>query len=147
MMNTKNKSTQPTQRPHGGPMGGGPPGMLRGGEKARDFKGTMKKLLKYLSEYKLSLSIVLLFAVISTVFTIVGPKILGKATTRLFEGVVDQIRGTGEGIDFVYIANILLLLGGLYLVAAAFSFIQGWIMTGVSMKLTYKFRKDISEKI
>lgn len=129
-----------------GPMGG-PPGMLRGGEKARDFKGTMTKLLRYLAPYKWSFVVVFIFAVASTVFTIVGPKIMGKATTKLFEGVVAQISGTGSGIDFVYIGNILLLVGGLYIISSFFSFIQGWIMTGISMKLTYRFRKEISEKI
>ena len=127
--------------------GGGRPGMLRGGEKARDFKGTMAKLLRYLSPYKFQFIIVLVFAVASTIFNIVGPKILGQATTKVFEGVVGMINGTGSGIDFVGIGNILLLLVGLYVAAAAFSFVQGWIMTAVSMKLTYRFRKEISEKI
>ena len=127
----------------GGPMGG----MMRGGEKARDFKGTMNKLLKYLSVYKVSIIIVLLFAAASTVFSIVGPKILGKATTKLYEGVMAQISGTGTGIDFVYIGNIILIVTGLYVVSAAFSYIQGWIMTDVAMKLTYQFRKEISQKI
>jgi ATP-binding cassette subfamily B protein len=81
------------------------------------------------------------------VFNIIGPKILGKATTRLFEGAVAMLRGTGTGIDFVYIGNILAMLAGLYIAAAVFSFIQGWIMTDVSMKITYRFRKDISQKI
>ena len=127
--------------------GGGRPGMLRGGEKARDFKGTMAKLLRYLSPYKFQFIIVLVFAVASTIFNIVGPKILGQATTKVFEGVVGMINGTGSGIDFVGIGNILLLLVGLYVAAAAFGFVQGWIMTAVSMKLTYRFRKEISEKI
>ena len=127
--------------------GGGRPGMLRGGEKARDFKGTMAKLLRYLSPYKFQFIIVLVFAIASTIFNIVGPKILGQATTKVFEGVVGMINGTGSGIDFVGIGNILLLLVGLYVAAAAFSFVQGWIMTAVSMKLTYRFRKEISEKI
>lgn len=116
-------------------------------EKSRDFKGTMVRLLQYLSAYKVSIVIVLIFAVASTVFSIVGPKILGKATTRLFEGVVGLITGTGTGIDFEYIGNILLLMVGLYLLSALFSYIQGWIMSGVSMQVTYRFRKDISEKI
>jgi ATP-binding cassette subfamily B protein len=121
--------------------------MLRGGEKARDFKGTMAKLLRYLSSYKWRFLVVMIFAVASTVFNIIGPKILGKATTRLFEGAVAMLRGTGTGIDFVYIGNILAMLAGLYIAAAVFSFIQGWIMTDVSMKITYRFRKDISQKI
>ncbi len=126
---------------------GGPPGMLRGGEKAHDFKGTMSKLLRYLAPYKWSFIIVVIFAVAATIFTIVGPKILGKATTKLFEGVMAQISGTGSGFDFVGIGNILLLVGGLYIVSAGFSLIQGWILNNVSMKVTYGFRKEISEKI
>lgn len=143
------QSTNPrpaSNRPAHGPMGG-PPGMLRGGEKARDFKGTMSKLLRFLAPYKWSFVVVLLFAIVSTIFTIVGPKILGKATTRLFEGIVAQIAGTGSGIDFKYIGDILLLVGGLYLLSSVFSFIQGWIVTNITMKLTYRFRKEISEKI
>lgn len=130
------------------PMGGGGPGrMMRGGEKARDFRGTMRRLLKTLRPFRVSLLIAIGFAIASTVFSILGPKILGKATTKLFEGIVGQISGTGPGIDFVYIGNILIMMMGLYLLSAIFSFIQGWLMTGVSMKLTYGFRKEISEKI
>ena len=121
--------------------------MLRGGEKPRDFKGTMTKLLRYLSPYKIQFIIVFIFATASTIFNIVGPKILGQATTKLFEGVVGTIAGTGSGIDFVGIGNILLLLAGLYIAATLFSFAQGWIMTAVSMKITYRFRREISEKI
>jgi ATP-binding cassette subfamily B protein len=129
-------------------MGGGPGGgMMRGGEKPRDFKGTMSKLLKYLSVYKVAIIIVFIFAIASTIFSIAGPKILGKATTKLFEGVMAQIAGTGTGVDFTYIGNIILLLIGLYGVSAIFSYIQGWIMTDISMKLTYQFRKEISQKI
>jgi len=139
---------QPPRGPMGGPMGGGPGGgMMRGGEKPRDFKGTMSKLLKYLSVYKVAIIIVMVFAIASTVFSIIGPKILGKATTRLFEGVMGQIAGTSSGIDFVYIRNIILLLLGLYVISAGFSYVQGWVMTNISMKLTYRFRKEISEKI
>jgi ATP-binding cassette subfamily B protein len=121
--------------------------MLRGGEKARDFRGTMARLLRALRPYRVSIIVALLFAIASTVFSILGPKIMGQATTKLFEGVVQQISGTGTGIDFGYIGNILLMLLGLYLASALFSFIQGWLMTGVSQKLTYNFRKEISEKI
>jgi len=140
------QSTQRRPPVGGGPMGG-PPGMLRGGEKARNFKGTMAKLLKYLRPYRVSIAIVLIFAIASTVFFILGPKILGKATTKLFEGIVSQIQGSGTGIDFAYIGNILLTLLGLYLISAIFSFIQGWIMTSVAMKITYGFRTSIAEKI
>jgi len=121
--------------------------MLRGGEKAVNFKATMAKLLQYLRQYRWQFIIVILFAIASTVFSIVGPKILGNATTKLFEGIVAQFAGTGEGVDFGYIGNILAWLIGLYLLSAVFAYIQGWIMTGVSMKITYKFRKDIAEKI
>ncbi|HOV05938.1 MAG TPA: ABC transporter ATP-binding protein [Anaerolineaceae bacterium] len=144
---TENPKENTRQRPPMGRPGGGPHGLIRGGEKARDFKGTMLKLLQYLKPYRVQIIMVFLFAIASTVFNILGPKILGKATTKLFEGVMGKLAGTGTGIDFVYIGNILLFLAGLYLLAAGFSFVQGWIMSGVSMKLTYNFRKEISEKI
>ena len=129
-----------------GPMGRGGPMAMMKGEKAHDFKGTMLKLIKYLGAYRVPIVVVMLVAAASTLFTIVGPKILGKATTRLFEGVMSMIAGTGS-IDFGYIGQILLITGGLYLLSAALSYLQGWIMTGVSMDITYRFRKDISEKI
>jgi len=129
---------------HGGPMGGG---MMIKGEKPRDFKGTMVKLLQYLGSYKVAILVVLVFAIASTVFTIVGPKVLGMATTRLFEGVMGQITGTSSGIDFAYIGNIILIMLGLYLASALFSYIQGWVMTNVAMNITYRFRRDISQKI
>ncbi|MDP3449667.1 MAG: ABC transporter ATP-binding protein, partial [Anaerolineaceae bacterium] len=139
---------QQSKQQQGGPLGGGPmAGLMRGGEKPRNFKATMSKLLQYLSEYKVSIIIVFIFAIASTIFMIAGPKILGKATTRLFEGVVGQIAGTGSGVDFVYIGNIVMILVVLYLASTLFSYIQGWIMTDVSMKLTYKLRKQIAEKI
>ncbi|HBC95208.1 MAG TPA: multidrug ABC transporter ATP-binding protein [Clostridium sp.] len=124
----------------------GPGGMVISGEKANNFKGTMKKLIKYLSVYKISIGIVIIFAIASTVFSIVGPKILGKATTKLFEGVMAKISGTGS-IDFGYIGRIIVLLVILYAAGSLFSYVQGWIMSGISMKVSYKFRKDISEKI
>jgi len=129
-----------------GPMGRGGPMAMMKGEKAHDFKGTMLKLIKYLGAYRVPIIVVMLVAAASTLFTIVGPKILGKATTRLFEGVMSMIAGIGS-IDFGYIGQILLITGGLYLLSAALSYLQGWIMTGVSMDITYRFRKDISEKI
>ncbi|OUP49682.1 ABC transporter ATP-binding protein [Lachnoclostridium sp. An181] len=116
------------------------------GEKAKDFKGTIRKLLKYLGNYKIGLVFVVLFAIGGTVFNIVGPKILGKATTEIFTGLVGKVSG-GAGIDFEKIGRILIFLLGLYLISAAFSFIQGFIMTGITQKLTYKFRKELSEKI
>ena len=127
-------------------MGGGPHGGMGAGEKAKDFKGTIKKLMKYLSEYKIGLIFVLLFAIGSTTFNIAGPKILGKATTEIFTGLVGKVSGS-SGIDFEKIAHILIFLMCLYVTSAIFSFIQGYIMTGVSQKLTYRLRKEISEKI
>ena len=126
-----------------GPMGG----PKQTTERAKDFKGTTKKLIKqYLSKYKIGLIIVLIFAIGSTIFTIVGPKILGNATTEIFNGLVNKIYGTG-GIDFGKIGGILLTLLMLYLLSTLFAFIQGFTMTQISQKLTYKIRKDISEKI
>lgn len=130
---------------HRGPgMGHGGHGMP--GEKAKDFKGTMKKLMSYLGMYKIPFLFVAIFAIGSTIFNILGPKILGKATTEIFNGLVGKISG-GAGIDFDKIGRILILLMGLYVLSALFSFIQGYIMTGVSQKLTYRMRKEISEKI
>jgi ATP-binding cassette, subfamily B, multidrug efflux pump len=135
-------------RSNRGPAGGGPmAGMFNKTDKPRNFKATMSQLIKYLSKFKVAIIIVMVFAIASTVFSILGPKILGKATTKLFEGIVAQISGTGNGVDFVYIGNIIMLLLGLYGASAVFAYVQGWIMTNVSMKLTYQFRKDISEKI
>ena len=115
-------------------------------EKAKDFKGTMKKLMGYLAQYKIGLHLVVIFAIGSTIFNIAGPKILGKATTELFHGLISKVSG-GSGIDFDKIAKILIGLMCLYVCSALFSFIQGYIMTGVSQKLTYRMRKEISEKI
>ena len=115
-------------------------------ERAKDFKGTMKKLMAYLGNYKIAIAFVMIFAIGSTIFNIVGPKILGKATTEIFNGLVGKTSG-GAGIDFTAIGKILTMLLGLYLLSAAFSFIQGYIMTGISQKLTYRMRKEISEKI
>jgi ATP-binding cassette subfamily B multidrug efflux pump len=133
----------------GGHMGFGPRGggIQMQGEKPRDFKGTLKKFIKYIGQFKIQVLIVMIFAVASTIFAIVGPKIIGKATTKLFEGVMQTISGTGNGIDFKYIGNIILISLGLYGASAMFSYIQGWIMSGVSMKITYRFRRDISKKV
>jgi ATP-binding cassette subfamily B multidrug efflux pump len=128
-----------------GGMGHMGAGMMRG-EKAHDFKGTMAKLIRYLGAYRVPILIVLLIAAASTVFSILGPKILGQATTKLFEGVLNQLAGTGS-IDFGYIGYIILVTLGLYLLSAILSYIQGWIMSDVSMSISYRFRKDISEKI
>lgn len=132
----------PKKRNHG-PMGGGP---MMGVEKAKDFKGTLKKLINYMLRYKWALITVFIFAIGSTIFSIVGPKILGNATTELFNGITSKISG-GAGINFGKIGQILLFLLGLYIVSAIFSYIQSFIMTGMTQKLTYNFRKQISEKI
>nr|WP_317402414.1 ABC transporter ATP-binding protein [uncultured Gemmiger sp.] len=115
-------------------------------EKAKDFKGTVRRLLAEMGRYRLALAVVLVFAVLSTIFNIVGPKILAKATTALATGWVAKLTGTG-GIDFAYIGRILLILLGIYLLSGAFSFIQYWLMSGVSQKMCYDFRRQISEKI
>jgi ATP-binding cassette subfamily B protein len=130
----------------GGPMRGGPMAMMRKGEKPRDFKGTFNKLIQYLGQYRLLIVIVWLLAIASTAAAIFGPKILGTATTKLFEGVMAQLAGTGT-VDFTAIGNILLEVLLLYVFSALLSYAQGWIMTGVAMKITYRFRKDIAEKI
>ena len=128
-----------------GPMGG--PGNGRTLEKAKDFKGTTKKLIKnYLSKYKIGLIIVFIFSVGSTIFSIVGPKILGNATTEIFNGLINKLSGNG-GIDFSKVGNILVTLLGLYVISALFSFIQGFAMTQIAQNLTYKLRKDLSKKI
>lgn len=127
-------------------MGGhGPRGMMPG-EKAKDFKGTMGKLFGYLKRFLPGIILVLLCAAASTVFAIFGPKILGQATTRLFEGLVAMLTGSG-GIDFGAIGQILIFLACLYLLSALLSYVQGWVMSGVATKLSYSLRKDISEKI
>ena len=128
------------------PMGMGR-GKMAGGEKPKDFKNTMLKLIKYISEFKVKIVIVIIFAAFSSIFSIVGPKILGKVTTKLFEGLMAWYAGMNLLTDFNYIKNYILLLVVLYLTSAAFSYAQGFIMSGVSMKITYRFRKDISEKI
>lgn len=115
-------------------------------EKAKNFKGSIGQLLKYMGRYKIAIFIVMIFAAISTVFSVAGPKVMGKATTALATGLMEKIGGTG-GIDFSYIAKILLITLGLYAASAVFSFIQGWIMTAVTQKTCYRMRKEISEKI
>jgi len=131
----------PQRRPHRGPGRGMMPG-----EKAKNFKGTVKKLIAYMGKYKIALIGVLLFAIAGTAFNIIGPKILSKATTELFNGLVAKIAGNGT-IDFGRIGRILLILLALYAASAVFSFIQGFIMTGISQKMCFRLRKEISEKI
>ena len=131
------------QRRRKGPMGGRG---MQPTEKAKDFKGAMAKLVRYMGRYKFRFMLMFVFAVAGTVFNIVGPKILGKATTELYKGLVAKVNGTG-GIDFEKIGMILLWTLGLYLASALFSFIQGFVMTGISNDVTYNLRKDISKKI
>lgn len=131
--------------PQRGPGRGSPMGAPVA--KANDFKGTMIKLIDYLSQHRIKLVVVLIFAIVSTIFTVVGPKILGQATTLIFEGVITQIQGTGAGIDFDAVGNIILLLVGLYMISSLFAYMQGYLMAGVSMEVTYKMRKEIAEKI
>ena len=129
------------------PMRGhGPGGPMGTGEKAKDCKGTMKKMLSSMGKYKIALIFVIICAVAGTIFMIVGPKILGTATTELFNGLMNKIGGSG-GIDFGRIGEILLFLLGLYIVSALFTFIQGMLMTGITQKITYRMRREISEKI
>ena len=130
------------------PKMGGPMGQMGNGEKAKDLKGTMKKLGKYMASYKIALIFVLIFAVGGTIFAIKGPMILGEATTEIFNGLLDKVKGVDRaGIDFDKISEILLFLLGLYVISAVMSFIQGYIMSGIAQKLSYKLRKELSEKI
>ena len=147
--NQKNTSDKPKSAQTGGhgPFGRGGPMAMMKGDKARDFKGTMKKLIVYLGSHKLATLIVIILSMVSTVFSIFGPKILGNATTVLFEGVMQQITGTGPGIDFNAIGTILLTALGLYVLSAILAYVQGWIMTGVSVDITYNLRKNIAAKI
>lgn len=139
----ENQSSQPSVRRGGG---GGPMRMMPG-EKPLDFKGTMKQLIGYLGKYNWIIVIVLLLAAASTVFQIFGPKILGQATTLIFEGVMDQISGSGGGINFSAVADILIRVLILYVISAFLNFLQGYVMSGVSMDITYRFRQDIAKKI
>ena len=140
--NNNEQFKMPPKRPRG-PMGRGP-GMVT--EKARDFKGSTKKLIKYLGRYWAAIIAVMIFAAVSTVFSVAGPKVMGKATTALAEGLMNKIAGTG-GIDFDYIAKVLLFTLALYVVSAIFMFAQGLIMTGITQKTCYRMRKDITSKI
>lgn len=119
---------------------------MMGGEKANDFKGTIGKLFRYIGKYKAAVVVVAIFAIGSTVFNVVCPKVLGKATTALSEGIMNKITGNG-GIDFTYIGKILLFCLGLYVLSVAFSFVQGFIMTGITQKVCYRMRREVSEKI
>ncbi|BCJ98328.1 ABC transporter ATP-binding protein [Anaerocolumna chitinilytica] len=145
MSDEKNVQTARPARASRGPMGGGP-GFHGPTEKAKDFKGSISKLIKYISSYKISIIIAILFAIGSTIFFIVGPKILGHVTTDIFSGLMGKLQGTGS-IDFDKIGRTLLILLCLYVVSAFFSFVQGYIMSGVTQKITYRMRKEISQKI
>lgn len=135
---------QRTRRPHG-PMGGPGRGMMPG-EKPKDFKNSIEKLVRYLGRYWYAIVAVMIFAAVSTVFSVAGPKVMARATNALVEGLGKKIAGTGS-IDFTYIAKVLLFTLGLYICSAVFSFIQGMIMTGITQKTCYCMRKEISEKI
>jgi ATP-binding cassette subfamily B protein len=126
----------------------GPMGSMILNDKPKNFKETLRKLLNYLRPYRISIIIVIVFAFGSAAFSIIGPKILGKATTKLFEGLMNKISGiSNAGIDFTYIGKIMIILLGLYIISAIFSFIQGYIMANVSQKVSFNLRKAISEKI
>ena len=139
------ENNRPVSRPRHGPHGphgpGGPPM-----EKAKDFKGTLRKLLTYVKPFKAAIIAVMIFAVGSTIFNIAGPKVLSGATTEIFNGLVSKVSG-GSGVNFDKIAPILLTVMGMYVLSGSFMFVQGWLMSGVSQKMTYRMRKDISEKI
>ena len=144
-MENRNQNTQAPRpmRRRGGPMGG--PHMMHGGEKAKDFKGTLGKLLKYIGKYKLPLLVAVIFTVGSTVFQILGPKVMGQATTEIFNGLTSRV--TGGSVNFAKIGEILLMTLALYLTGAAFNFIQGWIMSGITQKVCLRMRTEISAKI
>ena len=144
-MSDQTSSNFKAGRPRRGPGGGMHGGMVPG-EKAKDFKGSFRKLSAYIGRYKIAIFIVMILAACSTVFSVLGPKIMGRATTALSEGLMRKIAGTG-GIDFARIGNILLFTLGLYLTSSVLSFFQGWIMTGITQKVCYRMRKEISEKI
>ena len=145
MSNNETTQKPPVMKGHG-PMGGGPRGAHGPVEKAKDFNGTIKKLGKTLSKYKIAIIIVMIFAIGSTVFSIVGPKILGNATTEIYTGLMNKINGAG-GIDFNKIGKIILWVVGLYGTSALFNLIQSYIMAGVAQKVTYKMRNDLTHKI
>lgn len=134
-----------SKKKNGGPMGGGPMVVT---EKAKDFKGTMKKLMEYLKPYRIPMIIVFILAIGSTAFSIIGPKLLGKATTEIFNGLLSKVTNSGNGfMDFGYIGKIAIGLVALYIVSTILSLIQGFVMSGIAQKVSYNLRKEISEKI
>ena len=149
MARDMNRTDAPKRRPGGpGPMGGGGHGHGPGRvvEKPKDFKGTMLKLLGYVGKHKIAVFFAIAFAMCSVLFNIVGPKVLGEVTTKLYEGLVAKVAGTGS-VDFDWIGRTLLLLLGLYLASSACNLVQGWLMTGVTQKICYRMRKEIAHKI
>lgn len=148
-MSEQNREHKPAApRGHKGPGGPGGPGMRMPAEKAKDFKGTLRRLIKYLRPRMVQLIIVLIMAIASTVFSIFSPKVMGKATTKLFEGAYGKLMGVeGASIDFGYINDILILLAGLYLLSALFSYIQQYVMAGVAQKVVYDMREQINSKL
>lgn len=147
MSERKPSDRQQVEAPRRGPFGGhGPAGRMMPGEKPKDFKGTLGKLVSFMGRFKAALVVVVVFAIGSTVFNIVGPKVLSTATTELFNGIVAKIDGSG-GIDFDAIARILAFTLGLYLLSAACSFVQGWMMSSISQRTCYQLRRAIAEKI
>ncbi len=146
-MSSQDRAKQKAAKGRGAGGFGRGHGMMMSGPKARDFKGTIQKLLSYMSKYKFAILVVIALAIASATFSIFGPKLLGRATTKIFEGVMGKFAGTSSGIDFSYIGDIMITLIALYGLSALFSYIQGYIMSGVSMKVSYQMRKDISEKI
>ena len=147
MAHDMSKTDAPKRRPGPGPMGGGHGhGPSRVVEKPKDFKGTMLKLLGYVGKHKIAVFFAIAFAMCSVLFNIVGPKVLGEVTTKLYEGLVAKVAGTGS-VDFDWIGRTLLLLLGLYLASSACNLVQGWLMTGVTQKICYRMRKEIAHKI
>lgn len=140
-MKNGNKYQEPRRRR--GPMGHGPMGS---GEKAKDFKGSFQKLVAYIGRYKIAVLFVMVLAAVSTIFSVAGPKVMANATNALFDGLMRKVAGTG-GIDFTYIAKVLLFTLALYLFSSVVSFFQGWVMTSISQKICYRIRKEIAEKI
>ncbi|WP_438348730.1 ABC transporter ATP-binding protein [Paenibacillus sp. FA6] len=146
-MSENNREHKPARRSGGGHPGG-PPGVVMPGEKAKDFKGSLKRLVRYLGPRKVKLMFILLMAILSTLFSIVSPKILGKATTKLFEGIMGKLNGIdGAAVDFDYITQILLVLAGLYIISAMFSYAQQYLMAGVAQKVVLDMRTQINSKL
>jgi ATP-binding cassette subfamily B multidrug efflux pump len=147
-MSENQRDKQPTRRPGGGGHPGGPPGVVIPGEKAKDFKGSLRRLVRYLEPRKVILMFILLMAILSTLFSIVSPKILGKATTKLFEGIMAKMNGIeGASIDFDYITQILLILAGFYIISAIFGYVQQYLMAGVAQKVVLDMRTQINSKL